>query len=884
MSRTAKPPKVPKRPPKSGEPLDPLALKQLRSSQRSLKLLNAKPDHTRAVVNNKNKALRTPEERSANQRANIMRLKAASGGGQIKKKYHTEEEKLRAIRQNIGRFNAVASASFRDIGLFPVIDIPQENSPTGKLIPGINWERRLDCQYNLELFDKTYLPNIFNLPWSDEHHIVNARLQKIILHGGKSAVAMRRAGGKTAVSRAAIIWAIAYGHRTFPVFIGSKEPLARRTLNTIKLLWQQSRLLLQDFPELAWSIHKLSEKGYLTRNQLFLGNPTHINWGTDRVRFPNLLLPREIAEVYLQYQPEFNPNEPPDSPKRGFLVNAEPYGYPNYWFPRSGNAIIGTAGIDGSIRGDADVHPITLEQPRPDIVLLDDVQKDQKAESPILRAKLIALIDGAIEGLAGPDREIAALMPCTVTCEGDASDTFVDPVKRPEWDGIRCKMVHSWPEGVTDYEITNDTEAGKLWNEYYQLWRTSKKDRVPLNNFYAINRGVMDRGFKVSWPDVYPPGYISAQQHAMEKRFAAPDSFLAEYQQIGRKLIPEGEVRITAAQLAAKVLDTPQRILPPWAEILVASIDVQSEILFYSVFACDHDFNGVVVDYGVWPEISLNYFTKAQAESWSAITTRFFEAYPQYRDKAIRNSRGKTRAPLEAKVYFGLQQFVPKLLARKYVRADTHKREFLIQKLSIDQRWGEASEAIKRFIRESRIKELVGYSGVALPPTNLQFEEYERRPGWLFEDNRHPNVKEPKWCLRPHQSDGSFYLQADVNRAKDFLFSRLSTPLGSPGCISLYKAPAEHHELFSHHVANSEYPEPVSARGITKNMWTPRSGSAYDNDWLDCFAANVILASFTGASLKTTDKFHRPPRRRLSDRANAKHAQRTRGVRILGSV
>jgi hypothetical protein len=49
------------------------------------------------------------------------------------------------------------------------------------------------------------------------------------------------------------------------------------------------------------------------------------------------------------------------------------------------------------------------------------------------------------------------------------SDTFLDRQLKPRWKGERCAMVIKWPAGITDTEITEDTEAGQLWNEYARL-------------------------------------------------------------------------------------------------------------------------------------------------------------------------------------------------------------------------------------------------------------------------------------------------------------------------------------------------------------------------------------------------------------------------------
>jgi hypothetical protein len=353
-------------------------------------------------------------------------------------------------------------------------------------------------------------------------------------------------------------------------------------------------------------------------------------------------------------------------------------------------------------------------------------------------------------------------------------------------------------------------------------------------------------------------------------------TFLSEYQNIGRQLIEASPILITADQLQKKMVEYPRGLVPPQCQHVVSFLDVQDEILYYAVFACDADFNGTFIDYGTYPEIKTPYFTKHQTYSWSLLTAEFFKepAHARHRPQAVRNNQGKIRAPFEAKIYYALSKAVPYLLSRIYKRAGQHQMPMKIKHLAIDTRWGQASEVIKRYIREAGLSSVIPYYGQSLPPTQRQLEEYERREGWYFENMQHPNVREPKWVIKP-APDGTWYMMADVNRLKDFLFQRLATPLGAPGSVTIHTAPKDYHELYCHHVCSSEYPEPVTARGMIKNQWTVREGVAFDNDFLDCSAGCMALASMAGASLKTSD-FEQPIiTRRLSDLANRKRKERT---------
>tara|TARA_R110000803_G_scaffold3285_6_gene11215 strand:- start:14770 stop:17487 length:2718 start_codon:yes stop_codon:yes gene_type:complete len=756
----------------------------------------------------------------------------------------------------------------------------------------INWERRLACKKSLKKHCETYHKPVFYLGWSDDQLLCLENVEQVFLESARMfALAMPRGSGKTAICRAGLQWGTAHGFRRFPYFVGSTQPKTQQTLESIKTNWYRNKELREDYPEIAYPIERIENRYHMANGQTYNGVPTAIEWGSESIRYPALLLPKDVAEEYLKHDPSalFHTRD-------GDLFFQEVEGYEGpitkdgdlredrLYLSATAGLIIGTAGIGGSIRGEADTHPITLEQPRPDLILLDDVQKDVVAESPASVEKMIRVIDGAVAGLTGPGEHIAALMPCTVIMENDAADTYLNPLLKPEWNGVRCKMVTQWPAGVTDHEITQDTAASRHWIEYCDLWRVSlqrHKNFSLATEYYGKNRRSMDRGFKVSWKERYDADKfdkkgkllrkgteLSAQQHAMNLRLKNPVAFLSEFQNIGKSLLNIGELLITAKQLSEKTVEYKRLEAPAEAQVVSAFIDVQNEIFFWAVFATDMDFNGVFCDYGTFPQTPTRYFSKSQTESWSLLTRLFFEEYPEFKKDAITTKKGHIRAPLDAKIYHGLSKLVPLIQTKLVTAQDEHKRKIPVGRTGIDTRWGQASDSVKRYIRESGINSLVPYMGQSFPATNRQLEEYEQRKGWKFEQHVNPNITEPKWVIRPNQ-DGMFYMASDVDRGKDFLFQRLASPRGAPGNIGLYSAPTDHHQLFADHICNSEYPEPVTARGITKNMWIERQG-AFDNDWLDCSVGCLQMASMQGVSLKSQLGAVRITKRSFSAMANSK--------------
>ena len=63
-----------------------------------------------------------------------------------------------------------------------------------------------------------------------------------------------------------------------------------------------------------------------------------------------------------------------------------------------------------------------------------------------------------------------------------------------------------------------------------------------------------------------------------------------------------GEDMLTADEIANKFNKINKNVVPIGAEHITAFIDVQKEVLFYSVCAWHDDFTGYLLDYGTYPD------------------------------------------------------------------------------------------------------------------------------------------------------------------------------------------------------------------------------------------------------------------------------------------
>ncbi len=183
--------------------------------------------------------------------------------------------------------------------------------------------------------------------------------------------------------------------------------------------------------------------------QLWNGRQTLITWSADRVVFPTI----------------------PKSKVSG--------------------ATLQCSGVDGALRGQmntlADGTVI-----RPEVVVLDDPQMRDSAESKLQTQARLAIIQGDVLGMAGPGQSISAVCPCTVIAKDDLADQLLNRDKNPAWQGERSKMLYAMPENL------------KLWDEYRRLRDDSLRndgDGQPATDFYREHQAEMDQGAQVAWPE-----------------------------------------------------------------------------------------------------------------------------------------------------------------------------------------------------------------------------------------------------------------------------------------------------------------------------------------------------------------------------------------------
>ena len=470
--------------------------------------------------------------------------------------------------------------------------------------------------------------------------------------------------------------------------------------------------------------------------------------------------------------------------------------------------VVRVAGITGRIRGMKYKRP-DGRSVRPSLVVIDDPQTSESAGSLEQTRKRIRVLAGDILGLAGPGQKISGIMPCTIIRPGDMADIILNRQTHPDWNGERTKMVYEFPKNM------------KLWEQYAEIRAEALREEGNFRRateFYEAHRAEMDEGAKVSWEARFNHDEISALQHAMNLKFQDEVAFQAEYQ---NDPLPEdtgGEEILSIDAICAKINGIPHNKVPLACDRITLFIDVQKALLFYVVTAWAENFTGSVIDYGSWPDQHRREFSLADANP--TIQSEF------------------PRAGLEGGLYAALTALTDDLLGREWEREDGAVLK--IERALIDANWGQSTEVVYQFCRESK------FAGVVLPShgryvgaSSKPMTEYRKQPGdrlgfnWMM-----PSVAK-KRAVRHVIYDSNFW--------KSFVHARLAVAIGDKGSLTLFGRIPGVHQLLAEHLT-AEYRVKTSGRGRTVDEWKLKP-EHHDNHWLDCLAGCAVCGSMLGCSL-----------------------------------
>lgn len=677
-----------------------------------------------------------------------------------------EERKAREAERN-----RALSRAGRDIGPPPT---PEDEA------------RRARCAESFRDFCEQYFPAAFHLAWSEDHLRVIAKIERAVIDGGLFAFAMPRGSGKTTLARIAGLWAILYGYRPYVCLIGSAEDQAKSMLDSIKREMLANSLLLADFPEAIYPIRKLENNARRQIGQLCQGKPTYITWSADRLVMPTIV----------------------DSPSSG--------------------GIITVAGLDSNIRGQQHTR-MDGTIIRPSLVVLDDPQTRQSANSPAQTRHRLSILNGDVLGLGGPGVKMAGFMTCTKIYHDDLADQILDRSRNPEWQGECTKLVYRFPESA---------DAEKHWDKYAQLRAESLRegrDGSEATDYYEQNRDAMDEGSAVAWPDRFNHDEVSALQHAMNLKLRDEPAFFAEYQNEPVAEQTDEDV-LTPDQVAQRVNGRPRKQVPIECTRVTAFIDVHDKLLYYTVCAWAEDFTGYVIDYGTYPDQKRSLFSLRDAKKTMG------DLMPV--------------AGVEGAVQAGLEQLASTLTSTAWPQGEGSIR---IERLLIDSGYlpGVVANVCHKIPGAG-----IGMpsKGVGIKAGNKPMATYRRRPG-----ERHGH----HWYVPNVSKTSEFrHVQIDTNYWKSFVHARLAVAPGDRGALTLFgdvNSKGAGHRLFADHIAGSESWTRTQGHGRIVQEWSVRP-SKPDNHWFDCLVGCAVAASMGGVKLGVEqEREPRKPKIKLSE-------------------
>ena len=410
-------------------------------------------------------------------------------------------------------------------------------------IAGIDWKRRRRAERDFLYFLRTYCTSedpadgaFLEIPPAKGLQPIIRDMEQAI--GDASIpyhIRVARGHGKTAYTKGAALWVAATGRRRYEIAVGANDDNATGIIEEIFTAATTNPAFIQDFPEIAVPFQKLQGAYQRAKTQKYHGKLTKPRKAADRIVFPTV-----------------------DNPATG-----RP-------FPSSG-VILEAVGFNAGARGK--VKGIL----RPDFLIFDDLQNDERAQSEGQVAKMAAKVKKTFMGLAGHRKKIAAIMTSTPIEADDLSETFAAD---PGWKTKTYKMVLAWPT-CHNPEATADERKGirDLWEEYWEIFNAEKNaDRNPhiaANKFYRKHRKAMDAGAKVLNPQNFDPATeISGIQHAMNILLRDGEAtFMSEYQmQPPRNAFA---FELTARLILSRVRrGVPPKTIPPTTVFTAATTDV----------------------------------------------------------------------------------------------------------------------------------------------------------------------------------------------------------------------------------------------------------------------------------------------------------------------
>ena len=611
-----------------------------------------------------------------------------------------------------------------------------------------------------------------------------AQDEHVIRHGGKVCKAEPRAYGKTSRTCNAALWGVLNAYRRMvPIFSASMD----KSKNQIMARWKAellgNQLLYWMYPYLIWPFRCLGNKTQGAASQTYRGELTHIAWNSDRIVLPTI-----------------------DGQKA------------------SGNILVALP--LGSARGATHSLPNGTIL-RPDLVIFDDVQKDEDADNQNTVKKLEDLIDHTAMMLGGHDITMSAIMNCTVRKTEDLSETYLN---KPGWRHVRYKMLAEratyekefWLGKYADlrreYDPESPTDQRRAHKACLELYK---------KNFKMANEGaVVTWDWAYAWRDD-DPVEISAIQHAYNILIdLGEDVFASECQ--NEPIRDTGGLTILKpSEMCVKQSGYQRGKVPKECKTITAFSDVHEQIHYWHVWAWEPNFTGYLIDYGTFPDQRRRYFQH------DMLALRLDRLFPG------RDIPATMIAGLEAMLFGYNPTNFRGLLQREYERTDGVPLR--IEKMGIDAN-GEYSKNIKQFIRTKQV-------GSILYPSFGRGVRAAEPPISRWKRSNASSGRE-EWIDTKDTPGDPIGTTFDANFWKAQFHKKLALADGSQGSIRFFSAQRSDgkmdeqlHRLLADHCFAERPKEVICGTRVVYEFPQKFKG---DNHYFDCAVGNLVAASKCG--------------------------------------
>lgn len=678
-------------------------------------------------------------------------IKTGAVKARIRKNFHED--------QSDSERATIESRLFRSIAndIYPIPEV-------------VNPERKEKASTSLQFHLEAYHPHKYNIKWSNDHYDLLKTIEESVLYGGGLfANALPRGHGKSSIAEGGLEWAIFHGHKKYGALIAATSPSAKEMYTGFLTEIETNDLLMEDFPEICYPIRQLRGSYFRCKFQHLQGNPTRITLSA------------------------------------GLLI------LPHIEGSKSCNSVIQSASITGRIRGMKQTIS-TGETIRPDFVIVDDPQTDRSAKSPGMTAQREKIIQGTIRGLAGPQKGLTVVMPCTVIQRNDVAERFLDREKRPEWQGQRKKLLVKFPDNLD------------IWNKYNEIRGESFRlgDRgKQATEYYKLHREKMDAGAVVSWEERYnPETQISAIQFAMDLYFDDPVAFASEYQNDPLpELNGDGLPRISleAKNILQRFSGYMKNVAPLSTIHLTGGVDIQGKIIYYALVAWVEDYGGIIVDHGTYPKQPLDYFMASEPSVGMADIDKNLSIGPQ--------------------VFNGLEYLHKNIFSYQFITRDEQGGYISPSKILIDANWNVSADAVYGFCKQYESLNLYMPShGKGIGAAMLPMESWSKKQG---------EIRGLNWLQKfaTQQNNRGKHISYDTNFWKSLVAERLVAPKGSPNALLLPGEYSSRYQLLADHIAG-EQPITTYGRGRYVDEWKLKP--ACENHWFDCIVMSAVGANIMG--------------------------------------